>query len=153
MIFAKDHKGYLILVNQAMADAVGSSTESMLGTLAAKWFPRELHEVMERSDQEVIETGRPHFSEETFVNHSGEVINLQTTKIPYVQSGSQKNAILRISIDVTRAKKAEQALLNSRDELDRRVQEKTSELAQARARMDRQEKLAIDWSDLWQYSS
>ena len=31
----------------------------MLGTLAAKWFPRELHEVMERSDQEVIETGRP----------------------------------------------------------------------------------------------
>ena len=143
MIFAKDHKGRLILVNQAMADAVGSSAESMLGTLAAKWFPRELHEVMERSDQEVIETGRPHFSEETFVNHSGEVINLQTTKIPYVQSGSQKNAILRISIDVTRAKKAEQALLNSRDELDRRVQEKTSELAQARARMDRQEKLAL----------
>ena len=44
MIFAKDHKGHLILVNQAMADAVGSSAESMLGTLAAKWFPRELHE-------------------------------------------------------------------------------------------------------------
>ena len=96
---------------------------------------------MERSDQEVIETGRPHFSEETFVNHSGEVINLQTTKIPYVQSGSQKNAILRISIDVTRAKKTEQALLNSRDELDRRVQERLVNWLSSKARMDRQENL------------
>ena len=143
MIFAKDGNGRFILVNKAMADALGASVDQLLQSSVSQWYSRNIYAGMQKSDMEVLETGRPQFSSEEFVDHTGRRVHLQTTKIPFVESGSQKNALLGISIDVTKAKQTEAALKNSRDLLDQRVQERTNELAQARERMQRQEKLAL----------
>ena len=143
MIFAKDRDDRLVLVNQAMADTLGIPVDQLIESSASKWYPREEYEKIRSDDIEVFETGRPHFAEEVLVDQDGNHLRLQTTKIPFVQSGTSHNVLLGISIDVTHAKQAEEALQNSHDELDLRIKKRTSELTEARARMERQEKLAL----------
>jgi PAS domain S-box-containing protein len=143
MIFAKDRDDRLVLVNQAMADTLGIPVEQLIESRASKWYPREEYKKIRSDDMEVFKTGRPHFAEEVLVDHEGNHLRLQTTKIPFVQSGTSHNVLLGISIDVTHAKQAEEALKNSHDELDLRVKKRTSELTEARSRMERQEKLAL----------
>jgi two-component system, LuxR family, sensor kinase FixL len=143
MIFAKDRDGRLVLANQAMADTLGIPVDQLIESSASKWYPREEYEKIRSDDIEVFETGRPHFAEEVLVDQDGNHLRLQTTKIPFVQSGTSHNVLLGISIDVTHAKQAEEALQNSHDELDLRMKKRTSELTEARARMERQEKLAL----------
>ena len=143
MIFAKDRDGRLVLANQSMADTLGIPVEQLIDSTASKWYSREEYQKIRSHDIEVFKTDRPHFSEEVLIDHEGNQIRLQTTKIPFVQSGTSHNVLLGISIDVTRAKLAEEALRNSNDELDLRVKERTSELREALARMERQERLAL----------
>ncbi|MBT6461469.1 MAG: PAS domain-containing protein [Opitutae bacterium] len=143
MIFAKDRDGRLVLANQSMADTLGIPVEQLIDSTASKWYSREEYQKIRSHDIEVFKTDRPHFSEEVLIDHEGNQIRLQTTKIPFVQSGTSHNVLLGISIDVTRAKLAEEALRNSNDELDLRVKERTSELREAVARMERQERLAL----------
>lgn len=143
MIFAKDRDDRLVLANQSMADTLGIPVEQLIESPASKWYPRDEYKKIRSDDIKVFETGRPHFAEEVLVDHEGNLLRLQTTKIPFVQSGTSHNVLLGISIDVTHAKQAEEALQNSHDELDLRIKKRTSELTEARARMERQEKLAL----------
>ena len=143
MIFAKNRDGRLLLVNKTMADTLGTTVENLLDTPMSQWLPRQFLEATKPSDEEVFGTARPYFLEETLIDRDGGILHLQTTKIPFTESGSSVDALLGISIDMSRQKEAEQILLQSRDALDRRVQEQDSELAHTRVKMDRQEKLAL----------
>jgi PAS domain S-box-containing protein len=71
-------------------------------------------------DRQVIETGRARFiSAETFTDRRGERHTLQTTKIPFTESGSNTPAMLGVAVDITDRAQAEEALEEER----RRAQE------------------------------
>ncbi len=115
MIFAKDKEGRFILVNQAMADAYGTTIEVLIGARHEDFHKSkdELEEFV-RDDQEVIREGKPKFIPvQTFSDASGRQRLLQTIKIPFLVPGQKEFAVLGVAVDITDQKKAEEKLMRN----------------------------------------
>lgn len=115
MIFAKDKEGRFILVNQAMADAYGTTIEALTGAKHDD-FHRAKEELDEfvRDDQEVIREGKPKFiPAQSFMDSSGHKRILQTIKIPFLIPGQKEFAVLGVGVDITEQKKAEEKLIRN----------------------------------------
>ncbi|OLP18195.1 hypothetical protein BST81_13145 [Leptolyngbya sp. 'hensonii'] len=112
MVFVKDSDGRFLLVNQATANSLKISTESLTGQLHAQVHPNQAEvEAMLAADRQVIETGQPLFiPEEAYTDVDGQIRYLQTCKIPIQFIGHPKPAILGIAIDITDRKIAEIAI-------------------------------------------
>jgi len=114
-IFAKNKDGEFILVNQAIADAYGTTVEQLL-TMKNEDIaqsPTELYQIR-TNDLQVINSGQPkHIPEESMTDAQGNERILQTTRIPFFVTGSDTPAVLGISIDITERKRVEQELRES----------------------------------------
>jgi PAS domain S-box-containing protein len=118
-IFAKDVQGRFILVNRAVADAYGTTVDTLTGRTDADFNPNteEVRKFRE-DDLRVIRSGKPEFvPEEKITAASGAVRYLQTIKIPYVRSGTSEPAILGVSVDITERKHSEEGRLKLEGEL------------------------------------
>ena len=115
MIFAKDRDGRFILVNQAMADAYGTTIESLTGARHEDFHqPREELDEFIQDDQEVIREGKPKFIPvQSFTDAAQHKRLLQTIKIPFLVPGQKEFAVLGVSVDITDQKKAEEKLLHN----------------------------------------
>ena len=108
-IFAKDRRGAFTLVNQAIANAYGTSVENLIGKTDADFSPsNEEVEFFRLKDLEVIDSLQPRFiPEERITDASGNVRWLQTVKIPIVGPDGKANEVLGVSADVTLRKRIE----------------------------------------------
>ncbi len=114
-IFAKNLDGQFILVNQAIAEAHGTTVEEMLNNKDED-FAESVEEIRQLREEEleVINSGQPkHIPEQIFTDARGNVRILQTTKIPFFVAGSDTPAVLGIAIDITERKQVEQELIES----------------------------------------
>jgi|GEM_PF-6579446 len=114
-IFAKDIEGRFILVNQAVAQAYGTTIKNLIGKTDAD-FAKSNEEVDHflKDDLEVIRSGKPKFiPQETITNAQGEVRTLSTTKIPFIASGVSSPCILGVAVDITESKLTAQKLQQS----------------------------------------
>lgn len=113
-IFARDEEGRFIFANKASAEAFGKTVEEMPGSEFRKIFTdkkEKIDKILE-DDREVIRSGKPKFIPDyEFVDSNGKLNILQTTKIPFKFSGSDKPAVLGISVDVTEQKQLENQLI------------------------------------------
>jgi PAS domain S-box-containing protein len=118
-IFAKDRDGRFTLVNQAIADAYGTSVESLLGKTDGDFNPnKEEVEWFRRNDLEVMNTLREKFiPEEVITDAKGRVRWLQTIKRPIVSSDGTVSQMLGIATDITARKQTEEALHRSEEQL------------------------------------
>ncbi|MDP8206921.1 MAG: PAS domain S-box protein [Candidatus Electryonea clarkiae] len=123
-IFARDNKGRFILANKAYADAFGTTFSNLIGhTLSDFHLENTEFERLHNEDMEIIEKGTAKFfGIETITLHDGRKRLFQTTKIPYLVSGSREPAVLGVSTDITEKVNAEAALQNS-EELNRGIVE------------------------------
>lgn len=111
-IFAKDKEGRFILANEAVARAYGASVKDLIGKRDPDFAvrPDEARSFRD-NDAKVIESGRPlHIPEEYFTDSRGKLRVLQTTKIPFSESGSEVPAVLSVSVDITRHRRLEEQL-------------------------------------------
>lgn len=116
MIFAKDRTGKLLLANQAVAEAYGTTVEELVGQPHRVVHPvaGEVQRML-ADDLEVIDRGQSKFiAEEIFTDHTGAQRILQTTKIPYSEPGSTERALLGIAVDITDRIRAENELMRVR---------------------------------------
>ena len=115
MIFAKDNEGRFILVNQAMADAYGTTIEALTGARHEDFHqPKDELEGFIYEDQEVISEGKPKFIPvQSFTDAAQHKRLLQTIKIPFLVPGQKEFAVLGVSVDITEQKKAEEKLLHN----------------------------------------
>ncbi len=109
-VFAKDWDGRFTLVNKAVAENYGTSSESLIGKTDAD-FNTNIDEVEHflNYDREVIRTGEPKFiSEEKVTNSiSGETKWYQTIKVPLKGSNGEMQ-VLGVAADITARKAAEE---------------------------------------------
>ena len=107
MIFAKDQAGRFILVNQATADAYGTTVDALIGKTDFDFASSaEEAERFRTDDLEVLRTGQMKKTEERLTDTEGNVRILQTTKIPF--TCSDQPSVLGVAVDVTSLRKAEE---------------------------------------------
>jgi two-component system cell cycle sensor histidine kinase/response regulator CckA len=111
-IFAKDRQGRFTLVNQALADAYGTTVDDLIGKTDADFNP-SAEEVahFRRDDLEVMDTLVEKFiPEEVVTDASGHVRHVQTIKRPIVGPDGVANQVLGVSTDITARKRVEEQL-------------------------------------------
>ncbi len=114
-VFAKDLEGRFLFVNQAVAEAYGSSVEALRGKTDADYARSDEEVARFRADDlEVIQGGKPKvILDEPITDAQGRVRHLRTVKIPFTYSGTSSPAVLGVAIDVTEQLRLEAQLLQA----------------------------------------
>ena len=109
LIFAKDREGRFTLVNQAVAEAYGSTVEGLIGKSDADFNPnKEEVEHFRKLDLEVMDNLREVFiPEERITDASGKLRWLQTTKHPIISADGKADMVLGVATDITERKNQE----------------------------------------------
>lgn len=99
---------------------------------------RNQAELYRADDRQVIESGRSKLLiEEPQTTPEGRTIVLLTSKMPLRSSEGEIIGVLGTYMDITERKRMESELRRSRDELERRVKDRTEELARKNIEMER----------------
>ena len=134
-ILLTDSNGVMVYVNDSCWDVFGYRTEEIIGrkfTDLDLFEPDELSRMIKLFTDSVA---RPHTTRtliETRAKHKdGHIIPLEIKTKPIVAADGTFEGFVNIIRDITRRKRAEEALQKAHDELEMRVEERTAELAKA----------------------
>ena len=102
VIYFKDKKGKLIMVNQAHAKGLGLKPEEVIGKTDFDLFPKERAAMMAKDDMYVIRTGRPIIDKIERATRPDGVDNyVSTTKIPRLDKKGRIVGLIGITRDIT----------------------------------------------------
>jgi PAS domain S-box-containing protein len=132
-IFAKDTAGRKTMANPADLKKLRCKTETeAIGKSDFDFYPKDVAEKFWATDQKVLQ-GQPIINQEGyFLNDNGEKRWQLTSKLPLRDQNGKITGLVGISRDITDQKQTEEAVRQSRDELEKRVAERTAELSQER---------------------
>jgi len=140
----KDREGRFVAVNTPLALAAGKKRpEEMLGLSDFDLWPAEIAERYRADDVEIMTSGQHKRLEEPLVGADGDVRWVETFKTRIVGDSGEVIGTTGIARDITKRKRAEEALRVTNDELERRVALRTEELAEAQETLVRKERLAV----------
>jgi PAS domain S-box-containing protein len=128
----RNSDGVVLMASRKIADFYGTSPERMIGLpqaqlhKAAGLNDEDLERIL-AVDREVIETGESRFGLERMTHGDGFVRWYRYSRLP-VTMPSGVRCVLSISSEITRKIKAEEAQQKVREDLERRVEERTAEL-------------------------
>jgi PAS domain S-box-containing protein len=143
-IFVKDRHFRFVLVNRALCDMVGYERKQMIGKTDYDFFPQPEADFFRQKDVEMFTTqSSVTIDEEPITDVQGNVHILATTKVPHRNAAGEVTHVVGIIHDITRIKQAEETLRTAKDELERRVAERTAELEAAQQQLLRQERLSV----------
>ncbi|MBE9048388.1 PAS domain S-box protein [Pleurocapsales cyanobacterium LEGE 10410] len=131
IIFVKDLEGYYIWANQACAETFDKTIEEIIGKSDRDLFPEALAKRIEGDDRRILQSGRISTYEET-VKIGDRQIDYLTTKTVYYDENGNSLGIVGIARDINNFKQAQAILHQANLELEQRVEERTSELANAK---------------------
>lgn len=102
VIYFKDTKGRLIMVNKAHAKGLGLSPEQVAGKTDFDIFPKKRAEKMFKDDQSVLRTGKPIIDKIERATRADGVDNyVSTTKIPRYDQNGKIIGLIGITRDIT----------------------------------------------------
>jgi len=128
MVFMKDAEHLRFeRFNRAGEELLGLNREKLLGKSDYDFFPVEQADAFVEKDREVLRSGARDIPEEPIQTQKGERW-LHTRKIPLLDENGVPRHLLGVSIDITDKKHAQDELRASHAALERRMQERTSEL-------------------------
>ncbi len=130
-IFVSDEHGKIVDVNQLACDSLGYSRQELLNMFVwalnpEKWTPETVRKVINE-----LQPGNPQTFESHLQRRDGSRFPVEIRVGNFEVGGRRFN--LDLVRDITARKRAEQALREANETLERRVAERTAELAQANA--------------------
>ncbi len=131
-IFVKDLQGRYQLMNLPGASLFNKSVEEILGQDDTALFSPELAAKIQANDRKIIAAGKCETFEET-IEIQGEWRTYLSTKNVYRDSQGNILGLVGFSRDITSLKQVQEALRQSNEDLEQRVQTRTAELVQANA--------------------
>jgi PAS domain S-box-containing protein len=115
-MFLKDADGRYLLINQEAATNLGLAVEDVVGKTAAEVAPSEVAISGAEIEREVLATGTPRTDEQVFDLPAGRIYGLNT-RFPVPDETGALTQVGGIYVDITAQKKAEEALVQSREAL------------------------------------
>ncbi|MBD3338115.1 MAG: PAS domain S-box protein, partial [Candidatus Lokiarchaeota archaeon] len=142
LIFLKDKKNNLLMVNKFMAEAHNLKKEEMIGLNCFEIYPKDQAQAYWDDDLEIIKSGRPKLFIEEPWEHNGKTEWISTSKIPIINNENKIEGVLGFSFDITKIKRAELEYKERLEyekslqrkfkiELERKVEERTKKLNKA----------------------
>ncbi|MFK7789932.1 MAG: PAS domain-containing protein [Phycisphaeraceae bacterium] len=108
MVWRKDLDGNILQANAAAAKRANQSSDEIVGKRLADLYPEDLVELIERNDQDLVESGKPTLGVvESFVGKHGRPHYVQTDKMPTTNLAGEVDGIVVVSTDITHLKRAE----------------------------------------------
>jgi len=137
----ESQSGEILLINEALATALGVSTSQATGMLVEElWKDSELLQKRRNAISASSKLKQPvAVGEEHFVMVNGDALWLMTKVIPVDWPGSEDPAFIISSEDITLSKQLDEAHKN----FDKKVKERTSELLESQDKLVRQERLSV----------
>ena len=130
-LFSKDRDSVYLSCNHNYARDFGITPEQIVGKTDHDFYPSELAEKYRADDRRIMDSGATEEIEETYSTPAGKEFVVRTVKAALKDEHGNVNGILGIFSDITARKKAEAALREAHDELERKVEERTAELTEA----------------------
>ena len=136
-IHFKDTAGHFTTINRALARALGiSKPADALGETDFNHFPETYAKQTLADEQEVLRTGQPLVGKVEEIHLRNKLpVWISTTKMVVRDLDGKAIGTFGVSRDITESKHAEQELQLAKENLEGRVAERTSELAQANAQL------------------
>ncbi|HIA52158.1 MAG TPA: PAS domain-containing sensor histidine kinase [Candidatus Melainabacteria bacterium] len=131
MIWYKDRHNIILRANKPAAESMGYTVETIVGKSTYDLYPEDAEKYYQ-DDLSVINSGESRLGiVDRYVNSSGEILWLQTDKIPLRDKAGNIQGVMVFSQDVTDRKRAEERLLSAHADLETKVEERTRELTEA----------------------
>ncbi|NJP04718.1 MAG: PAS domain S-box protein [Chloroflexaceae bacterium] len=117
IIFATDRDGHIILANQRLAELIDQHAAQMIGHTLLDFFPPDVYEHLQESEQMVFEQSGV-VEEELVLVFNRKPLILLTSTFPLYDQHGHIFATGRIATDVTERRQTHQALRESNRQLD-----------------------------------
>ena len=103
VIYFKDKKGRLVLVNRAHAKGLGAKPEDVVGKTDFDFFSKKRSQEMAKDDLYIIRTGKPIIDKVERATRPDGIDNyVSTTKIPMSDEKGRVIGLIGITRDITR---------------------------------------------------
>jgi PAS domain S-box-containing protein len=113
MFWYKDRHNRHIKINRSTAELEGVPITAVEGKTAYELYPKEQAEAYHRDDLEVINSGQPKLGiMEKHTRATGEVMWLETGKVPYRDKEGNIIGVIAFAIDITNQKRTQEFLAN-----------------------------------------
>jgi PAS domain S-box-containing protein len=130
MIFILNRTGDVLYANRSAAAGIRHEADSLVGRRQDELFSQEKVQTHRDSIAAVLETGEV-FDEDGMYHFGPDEIWLNTRLMPLRDEAGRITAVMGVARDITDRKRAEAVLKEAHDELEKRVEERTAELAKA----------------------
>lgn len=134
-IFRRDVNGRFTFANQHFCQLHNKPLVKIIGKTDFDLHPPEMAKKYWADDLRVMETGQPYEAIEVHQRKNALLEYAQVIKTPTYDAAGRLTGIQGIFWDITEVKEAQEALQKAHSELEKRVEERTQELAGANARL------------------
>ena len=128
-IFVKDPEGRYTAVNAAFAQNLGHEQSAILGRTSLELVGPERAAPHQAAEQALLETRQTRMDESSGITPDGTVLQVETTRVPFLDPAGEMHGIIGVMHDVTAQKQAEAELRQARDEAEAATKAKSSFLA------------------------
>ncbi len=142
-VFVKDDQSRLLLANDAFCTIFDLSRTEIIGKTLAEDVTPDEKEIFLRIDMQVLADGLDNINEESLTVRDGHTRTISTRKSRFIDNDGKKY-LIGVIRDITERKQAEEELLKLKNELELIVDEKTKELKERVAELERFYNATID---------